>query len=197
MTAAHQDDPSPDDFTAAVAEELRVHMTRRRITGRELARRLGVSSQWISQRTRGIVALSTDDMQRISEAMGMDSPMELLAGIPFRGLAPHTTSRPAVRIETKPHTPKTVRVNRGCVGTAGSPFGPAQLALVCASVRAELARAKITGRQLARELNWDYPHLWRRLKGDVAFRADEIARIAGHLDVPITRLYGPPAEAAS
>lgn len=64
---------------------------------------------------------------------------------------------------------------------------------VANAVRAELARARVSGRQLAADLGWAYPVLWRRLRGEVGFSADEIATIAEHLDVPIARLYGPPA----
>ncbi|QJY46697.1 helix-turn-helix domain-containing protein [Pseudonocardia broussonetiae] len=94
MTAAQSDAAPPPSFTETVAEELRVHLVRRQVTGRELARRLHVSSQWVSQRTRGAVALSTADLERIADALGM-SPMELLAGIPFRSSAPQTTTRTA------------------------------------------------------------------------------------------------------
>lgn len=66
-------------FTTAVAEELRAHMARKRISGRELARRLHVSAQWISQRTRGAVPLSTDDIERISAVLGI-TPMQLIGG---------------------------------------------------------------------------------------------------------------------
>lgn len=65
---------------------------------------------------------------------------------------------------------------------------------IAASVRAELARAKISGRRLSNELSWHYPHLARRLSGDVAFRADEIGRIAAHLGVSLERLYGLPPD---
>lgn len=65
---------------------------------------------------------------------------------------------------------------------------------VAAAVRAELARAKISGRQLARDLDISYRVLNTRLTGLYSFRADELGRIAAHLNVPIQRLYGPAAE---
>jgi len=61
-------------FKVALAEELRVHMTRKQVTGRELARRLHVSSQWISQRTRGVVPLDADDMEMLASALGISLP---------------------------------------------------------------------------------------------------------------------------
>ncbi|QJY46696.1 hypothetical protein [Pseudonocardia broussonetiae] len=70
---------------------------------------------------------------------------------------------------------------------------------IAACVRAELARINKSGRQLAAELSWHYPHLMRRLTGGVPFSASELGRISAHLDVPITRFYGPdsPIEQAS
>lgn len=70
---------------------------------------------------------------------------------------------------------------------------------VAAAVRAELARANISGRQLAADLNLPYHMISSRLrlKDAVSFRAEELARIAKHLDVPIERLYGPPAKATA
>lgn len=65
-------------FTAALAEELRVHMARKRVSGRELARRLHVSAQWISQRTRGTVPMDSDDMEMLAGALEITIP-ELLA----------------------------------------------------------------------------------------------------------------------
>jgi transcriptional regulator with XRE-family HTH domain len=58
-------------FTSAAAEELRVAMTRQQVTGRELARRLHVSAQWVSLRTRGTVAMNTDDMEMVAGALGI------------------------------------------------------------------------------------------------------------------------------
>lgn len=68
---------------------------------------------------------------------------------------------------------------------------------IASSVRAELARVNKSGRQLATEMDWHYPHLARRLSGDVEFSAVEVARIAKHLKLPIARLFGPAFERAS
>lgn len=76
-------------FTTAVAEELRAQLARKRVTGRELARRLHVSAQWISQRTKGTVALSTADIERISLVLGIE-PADLLGGALHRGIAATT-----------------------------------------------------------------------------------------------------------
>lgn len=68
---------------------------------------------------------------------------------------------------------------------------------IAGNVRAELARANKSGRQLAAEMGWHYPHLARRLSGDVAFRADELGRLAQHLGVPIEVLFRMQTERAS
>ena len=73
-------DPQVQTFTETVAEELRVQLARRRMTGRELARQLGVSGQWISQRTRGQVALSTDDIERIAVVLGL-TPQQFMSAL--------------------------------------------------------------------------------------------------------------------
>lgn len=64
---------------------------------------------------------------------------------------------------------------------------------LAARVRAEMAARKLSGRRLSTEMDWHYPHLARRLSGDVPFRADELARIAAHIGVPIEQFFGPPA----
>lgn len=70
---------------------------------------------------------------------------------------------------------------------------------VAAAVRAELARANISGRQLAADFDLPYHIISSRLrrKDAVAFKAEELARIAAYLDVPIARLYGPPVQASA
>lgn len=53
----------------AVAEEVRAQMARRRISGSELARRLGKPQPWVSRRTTGAVALDFDDLDIIAGAL--------------------------------------------------------------------------------------------------------------------------------
>lgn len=60
---------------------------------------------------------------------------------------------------------------------------------IAARVRAEMAAVKISGVRLAKEMDWHYPHLARRLSGEVAFRAEELGRIAAHLDIPIEQFF--------
>lgn len=107
MTAALQSEREPAAFTVAVAEELRAQMARKRVTGRELARRLHVSAQWISQRTRAAVPLNTSEIELIADALGI-SVGDLLNG----AMAVLTTG------------PTTSRYS------AASSAGPARLSLV-------------------------------------------------------------------
>jgi transcriptional regulator with XRE-family HTH domain len=69
-------------------------------------------------------------------------------------------------------------------------------------VRAELARRKISGREMARALDWSAPTTWRRLSGSLPFDIDELAAVARFLDVPLSDLLPqddntPAASAAS
>src|SRR4030095_8671617 len=49
-----------------VAEEIRVMMTRRRMSGAQLARQLGVSQMWVSDRLRGATPIDLNDLERIA-----------------------------------------------------------------------------------------------------------------------------------
>lgn len=62
---------------------------------------------------------------------------------------------------------------------------------IAAAVRAEVARAGLTGRQLGRELGWSPARTERRLNGGVQLRANELAQIAEHLNVPLDRFLKP------
>lgn len=57
-----------------------------------------------------------------------------------------------------------------------------------AAVRAELARRKISGSELARHLGWTRSSGWRRISGAQAFTVDELAAVAEYLDVPMSAL---------
>ena len=71
-------------------------------------------------------------------------------------------------------------------------------ARIASLVRAELAIAQISGRKLAERMGWPVDATSRRLRGDVAFRADELMAIARELNVPAARfVQAEPAEQAS
>lgn len=91
MTAAVQND-HPLSLREQVAEEVRVAMARRRISGAELARRLGRSQTFVQKRLDGRQAFDVDDLEAVCAVLGL-SPIELLAGLPFRSSAPQTAPR--------------------------------------------------------------------------------------------------------
>ena len=62
---------TPLPLSVRVAEEIRVMLTRRRMSGRELARRLDVSPSWVNYRLTGAQAIDLNDLERISEALGV------------------------------------------------------------------------------------------------------------------------------
>ena len=57
-------------LTEQVAEEIRVAMLRRRITGAKLAQALGVSAAWVSYRLTGTQPIDLNDLQRIADVLG-------------------------------------------------------------------------------------------------------------------------------
>lgn len=56
-------------LTERVAEEIRVAMTRRRISGRTLAKLLGVSPSWVSYRLTGVQPIDLNDLAAIAAAL--------------------------------------------------------------------------------------------------------------------------------
>ena len=54
------------------------------------------------------------------------------------------------------------------------------------AVRAELARRKINGRELAKALGWSVTTTWRRLNGTYPFDVEELSLIADHLGVSVS-----------
>ena len=61
---------------------------------------------------------------------------------------------------------------------------------VAASVRAEVARRKVTQQQLADLLGIHQMSVSRRLNGHTEFTASEIALVADFLGVPVATLIG-------
>ena len=64
------------------------------------------------------------------------------------------------------------------------------------AVRAELARRRISGRQLARDLGWKHSTVSRRLNGESRWQVDELVAVASYLDIPVTDLLPEPERAA-
>lgn len=90
-----------------VAEEIRAMMARRRISGRQLAQKLGVSPSWVSYRLTGAQPIDLNDLQQIAQALDVI----VLRLLPREALQPQgssaeaTTRYPAVAeqpIQTPP-----------------------------------------------------------------------------------------------
>lgn len=62
-------------------------------------------------------------------------------------------------------------------------------ASVAGEVRAEMARKRMTGRELSRLTGKSQPYWSRRLTGDVAFDVDDLVTVAALLDVPVTNMF--------
>lgn len=60
---------------------------------------------------------------------------------------------------------------------------------LASSVRAELARGRMSGRTLAKHLKVSHAYVARRLSGDVPFKADELVLVAALLNIPVGRFY--------
>lgn len=65
------DTVSATPLREGVAEEVRVMMLRKRITGATLAERIGRSAAYLSRRLTGETALDLDDLYRIAEVLGV------------------------------------------------------------------------------------------------------------------------------
>lgn len=93
-------------LTEQVAEEIRALLARRRMSGRELARRMGASPSWVNFRLTGAQPINLDDLQRIAEVLEVDitdllprpNPGRVIATIGSHPSTPNAGSgRPAVR----------------------------------------------------------------------------------------------------
>jgi DNA-binding Xre family transcriptional regulator len=102
----------PADLNGKVAEEIRVAMLRRRMSGRQLATALDVSPTWISYRLTGQQAIGLDDLERIAGALNM----------PVRELLPEEVIRVRTTIALPPR-PVDTRPP-GHPGGSRAPVGP-------------------------------------------------------------------------
>jgi len=85
-------------LAARTVEEIRVAMTRRRMTGARLAAELGVSATWVSYRLNGQVTLDLNDLDRIAAVLEVsvaelipgasDRPTRKYLGVPVQRPAP-------------------------------------------------------------------------------------------------------------
>jgi transcriptional regulator with XRE-family HTH domain len=65
------------NLTERVAEEIRAEMGRRRISGAQIARKLGKSEAWVSYRLSGKQPIDLLDLEAICEVLGV-RPVELV-----------------------------------------------------------------------------------------------------------------------
>ncbi|MFT9771111.1 helix-turn-helix domain-containing protein [Brevibacterium casei] len=70
------------------------------------------------------------------------------------------------------------------------------LPAVAANVRAELARQGMSQRALADILGKSQTYIYRRLNGETPFTIDDLALIAGHLEIPLAALIADSSPAA-
>jgi len=68
---------------------------------------------------------------------------------------------------------------------------------IAAKVRGAVAEHKKSQREVAEILGLSQPVIQLRLKGDRAFRADELAKLADALGVPVERFFPAAAEAGA
>jgi transcriptional regulator with XRE-family HTH domain len=61
----------PSPLTANVAGQVRAEMGRARLSGTQLADKIGRSHAYMSRRLTGTVAFDTDDLAAISDALGV------------------------------------------------------------------------------------------------------------------------------
>lgn len=73
--------------------------------------------------------------------------------------------------------------------TAPSPFQSVG-ERTAANIRAELARRKLSGRDLARACGWPTTTTWRRINGDIPLNVDEVAAAAEFFRIPVAELMG-------
>lgn len=71
------DTPTGGSLRERVAEEVRVQLARKRMSGTQLAKRMGVSQAYIWRRLSGETALDLNDLERIGEILAVE-PSDLL-----------------------------------------------------------------------------------------------------------------------
>lgn len=100
-------------LSVRVAEEIRGWMGKRRVTGAELARRLGVSQMWVSYRLSGKQPIDLNDLEMISKALS----------VPVRQLLPNDPAERVLTIPGSAEIPVIRTPDRSHVATITSPRG--------------------------------------------------------------------------
>lgn len=73
--------PEPGPFARAVCSEIRLAMTRHRVSGAELARKTERSQSYMSKRLRDESAFTANDVADICDALGEDLEALLVAAV--------------------------------------------------------------------------------------------------------------------
>jgi len=74
-------EPAPGAFALAVSEEMRLALTRHRMSGAQLAVKIQRSQSYISKRLRGEASFSANDVAAACEVMGEDLLRFLTAAV--------------------------------------------------------------------------------------------------------------------
>lgn len=69
--------------------------------------------------------------------------------------------------------------------------------IIATEVRAEMARQRVSGRQLARVLELSQPQIADRLNGKIQIRPNELEKIADYFGVPVARFLTAPSTSDS
>jgi len=79
-------------LSVQVAEEIRAMLGRKRMSQAHLARALGVSAMWISDRLRGVQPIDLNDLERIARALQ----------VPVGSLLPGSINDGSARLTVRP-----------------------------------------------------------------------------------------------
>jgi transcriptional regulator with XRE-family HTH domain len=96
-----------------VAEEIRVLLARKRMSGIELGRRIGMKQSTISRRLTGETAFDMDDIEAIADALGVDVS-DLMPKTAKHGQRGENLSFPRLTVPASPDAERPIGI---------SPFG--------------------------------------------------------------------------
>lgn len=101
-------------LTEQVAEEIRALLARRRLSGRELARRMGASASWVNFRLTGSVEIGLNDLERFADALEVDA----------HDLMPQREGRLIAVARTNPNQGQEITSRKPLMPKGSSPLRP-------------------------------------------------------------------------
>lgn len=131
-----------ESLTERVAEEIRAYLGRRRMSQAQLARALGQSQMWVSDRLRGTQPIDLNDLQRIADVLdvgvldllpgrttaGYSQPRVVATGgTPVRTPTWPSPRKPIIRTATSQPPNRPVRQTRPASRVVNRPLLPATL----------------------------------------------------------------------